>query len=571
MADSEEVHINEVQNEGECRRQNSSSQTGAENSTYQSEVEKEFETQNDVVENESKKARKQTSDVWNFFEVVGVIDGKPRAKCKGCKGTFIGGGSKYGTSTLSRHMGKCDGIKKMKDQTIPPIIFYHLGKLRSNKFDPKVFREKLAKAIIRHDLPFKFAEFEGIRELLKYLNPDVRFISRITASCDVWKVYAQHKKNLRDTFTNICGRICLTSDLWTACTNRGYICLTAHYVDLDWKLKSKILAFCDMRPPHSGVELARKVIEIITDWGIDRKIFSLTLDNASANDNMQMNLKTQLSLEGNLLCDGEFFHVRCSAHILNLIVQEGLKVASIACHKIRESIAYVKGSETRMRNFKECARRVLVDISVHLRLDVSTRWNSTYLMLESALKYKRAFISLALSDKNYKHCPSIDEWRRGEIICAFLKPFYDMTTLISGTSYPTSNLYFGQVWKIEKFLLDNVNNEDELVKQMASNMKKKFDKYWSEYSVLLAMVAVFDPRLKLTMLEFSYQSLDPNTYGEKISLVRAKLFQLYDEYAKKSPTSSQVEQQPQSSNSLAFSSTSACSDVIDVRFNIHSK
>ena len=237
-----------------------------------------------------------------------------------------------------------------------------------------------------------------------------------------------------------------------------------------------------------------------------------------------MNLKSQLSLEGSLLCDGEFFHVRCSAHILNLIVQEGLKVASIACHKIRESIIYVRGSEARMRNFEECARRVSVDISMHLCLDVSTRWNSTYLMLESALKYKRAFTSLALSDKNYKHCPSIDEWKRGELICGFLKPFYDMTTSISRTSYPTSNLYFGQVWKIEKFLLDNVNNEDGLVKEMASNMKKKFDKYWSEYSVLLAMAAVFDPRLKFTMLEFSYQSMDPNNYQEKIGMVRAKLF-----------------------------------------------
>ena len=376
---------------------------------------------------------------------------------------------------------------------------------------------------------------------------------------------------MRDSLTNIHGRICLISDLWTACTNRGYLCLTAHYIDCDWELKSKILAFCDMHPPHSGVELARKVREIITEWEIDRKIFSLTLDNASANDNMQMNLKTQLALEGSLLCDGEFFHVRCSAHILNLIVQEGLKVASIACHKIRESITYVKGSEARIRNFEECARRVSVDTSVHLHLDVCTRWNSTYLMLESALKYKRVFTSLALSDKNYKHCPSIDEWKRGEIICVFLKPFYDMTNLISGTSYPTSNLYFGQVWKIEKFLLDNVNNEDGLIKEMTCNMKKKFDKYWSEYSILLAMAAVFDPRLKLTMLAFSYQSMDPNSYEEKINVVRAKLFQLYEEYAKKSPTSSQIEQQPQSSNSLASTSTSAYFDVINVRFNIHSK
>ena len=63
------------------------------------------------------------------------------------------------------------------------------------------------------------------------------------------------------------------------------------------------------------------------------KIFSLTLDNASSNDSMQNILKERLNLKNGLLCDGEFFHVRCWAHILNLIVQEGLKAAKEALYK----------------------------------------------------------------------------------------------------------------------------------------------------------------------------------------------------------------------------------------------
>ena len=121
----------------------------------------------------------------------------------------------------------------MKDRIIPPIIFYHLRKLRSNKFHPKIFREKLAKAIIRHDLPFKFAKFEGIKEILKYLNLDVRFTSKVITSCDVWKVYAKCNTNLKDTLTNAPSKICLTSDLWTSCTNGRYLCLMTCYVDSD--------------------------------------------------------------------------------------------------------------------------------------------------------------------------------------------------------------------------------------------------------------------------------------------------------------------------------------------------
>jgi hypothetical protein len=107
-----------------------------------------------------------------------------------------------------------------------------------------------------------------------------------------------------------------------------------------------------MKPPHSGIELEATISECLKEWGIDKKIFSITLDNASSNDNMQDILKDHLSLQNSLLCNGEFFHVRCSAHILNLIVQDGLKVAHEAVAKIRESVRYVRGSDGRMIKFQ---------------------------------------------------------------------------------------------------------------------------------------------------------------------------------------------------------------------------
>ena len=87
--------------------------------------------------------------------------------------------------------------------------------------------------------------------------------------------------------------------------------------------------------------------------GNREKIFSLTLDNASANDCMKDLLKQNLNISDGLLCKGEFFHVRCCAHILNLIVQDGLKVASSTLHNIRETIKYVRSSEARMTQFKQ--------------------------------------------------------------------------------------------------------------------------------------------------------------------------------------------------------------------------
>ena len=139
-------------------------------------------------------------------------------------------------------------------------------------------------------------------------------------------------------------------------------------------LKSKILAFVHMQPPHIGNDLSLKVLEFLKDWGIKRKIFSITLNNASSNDYMQNILKEHLCLSNSLLLNGEFFHIRCSAHIINLIVQDGLKVASDTLHKIRQSAHYVRASESRMKQFSQCIEKVGgIDTSIGLRSDCITR------------------------------------------------------------------------------------------------------------------------------------------------------------------------------------------------------
>jgi len=48
---------------------------------------------------------------------------------------------------------------------------------------------------------------------------------------------------------------------------------------------------------------------------------------------------------------------------------------------------------------------------------------------------------------------------------------------VSGSSYPTSNLYFFQVWKIQCLLIESVQDGDEVIRNMVEKMMVKFDKY----------------------------------------------------------------------------------------------
>ena len=165
------------------------------------------------------------------------------------------------------------------------MLVDHSGILRSRKLDHKAYQDALSRCIIMHDLPFSYAEYEGVWVVNRVLNPDFKLISRNTAKADCWDVFLSEKTMLNSILANISGRICLTSDVWTAVTTQGYMTVTAHYVD-KWKLNSKILAFCELESPHTWIELFGKVFGVLKDWGIDGKIFSLTLDNASSNDSM---------------------------------------------------------------------------------------------------------------------------------------------------------------------------------------------------------------------------------------------------------------------------------------------
>ncbi|XP_075099470.1 zinc finger BED domain-containing protein RICESLEEPER 2-like [Nicotiana tabacum] len=383
----------------------------------------------------SQKKTKLTSDVWLYFKKIGKAkDEIERAECKGCKKPF-----------------KCPMLKV---HDLGKMFLNQEGKMQSRKIDQWTHRSILAEAVIKHNLPYSFVEYDKIKSWVNYISPDVKMPSRNTCVADVKKVYIREKEKLKQILAKIPNKVCLTSDCWTSSNSEGYICLTAQFVDENWRLACKILNFCRMYPPHTGVELATAIYDCLKEWGIDKKVLSITLDNATANDSLQNILKGHLRLQKSLLCDGEFFHVRCFAHILNLIVQEGLKAASDSLFSIRESVKYVKGSDGRKQKFEQCVKEVGIETNFGLRLDVSTRWNSTYMMLDSALQYKKAFASLHLIDRNYTYCPTLNQWRRAEKIFQFLEPFYETTNLISGSSYPTSNLYFMQVWKIECMLND---------------------------------------------------------------------------------------------------------------------
>jgi hypothetical protein len=87
-------------------------------------------------------------------------------------------------------------------------------------------------------------------------------------------------------------------------------------------------------------------------------------------------------------------------------------------------------------------------------------------------------------------------------------------------------------------------SEDKDKRSMANQMIFKFEKYLSEFSAVLAIAVVLDPRYKLRFVKYYYSKI----YGDETTqfdIVKAKLTKLYMEYKVVSTTSSSTVVQPQ--------------------------
>jgi hypothetical protein len=66
--------------------------------------------------------------------------------------------------------------------------------------------------------------------------------------------------------------------------------------------------------------------------------------------------------KNNLIADGKLLHMRYCAHILNLIVNDGLDKLKYAIENIRDSVAYWIATLKRVEKFEEIAKHCKVKI-----------------------------------------------------------------------------------------------------------------------------------------------------------------------------------------------------------------
>ncbi|XP_050878289.1 zinc finger BED domain-containing protein RICESLEEPER 1-like [Lathyrus oleraceus] len=231
-----------------------------------------------------------------------------------------------------------------------------------------------------------------------------------------------------------------------------------------------------------------KVEDVLREWGL-RKVSTITLDNATANDVAVSYLDRRLKRKNALLGVGDYLHMRCAAHVLNLVVRDGEKEHEGSIESVRTAVRFVRSSPQRAMKFKECVELAGITCKKKLCLDVSTRGNSTYLMLDAAEKFEAAFDNMIDEDPGYIE-------------------YFDLLTGPPGS----------QDWK----------------KVRAFMVFVKYDKYWGDVGKVnhfLYYGVIFDPRFKFNYIEWSFNDMyghSSDLAKKNIECVKTSLFKLYN-------------------------------------------
>ncbi|XP_050366274.1 zinc finger BED domain-containing protein DAYSLEEPER [Argentina anserina] len=494
------------------------------------------------------KRRKKKSLVWEHFTIENVSPGCRRACCKQCKQSFAySTGSKVaGTSHLKRHIAKgtCPALQRNQDknQSSPytpasrggsaantPKRRYRTANSPQFLFDPDRCRHEIAKMIIMHDYPLHMVEHPGFVTFVQNLQPQFNMVSFNTLQGDCVATYLMEKQNLNKFIEGIPGRVCLTLDVWTSSQSVGYVFITGHFIDADWKLHKRLLNVVMEPYPDSDSVLSHAVAVCLHDWSLESKLFSITYDHP-VNEAALEKLRPLLPIKNPLILNGQLLVGNCVARTLSSIAKEVLEAGRDVVKKVRDSVKYVKTSESHEEKFVELKQQLQVPSEKSISLDDQTQWNTTYQMLQAASELKEVFSCLDTSDPDYKQAPSMEDWKQVETLCTYLKLIFDASNILTTTTSPTAVTFFHEVWRIQSDLARAITTEDLFVCNLTKTMQERIEKYWKNCCLALATAVVMDPRFKMKLVEFSFNKV----YGEEaptfIKIVDDGIHELFHEY-----------------------------------------
>lgn len=218
--------------------------------------------------------------------------------------------------------------------------------------------------------PFTVVSGVGFKRLVALLGPRYSLKTEKYYRTGLFEdVHTKVENKIKDlvTLENAGPYLAFTTDYWSGDTE-SLMSLTCQFIDSDWERKQIVLNVKAMHGSHTGNYISKVFLSLLRQWDIDTE--RVVLRDSSAN-----------MIKGMRLTEVPDFS--CSAHILQLVVNEGIN----SQRAVMDIVAKLKSNATHF-NHSILAKQHLKDIQKELYLQqhriiqlVPTRWNSILHML----------------------------------------------------------------------------------------------------------------------------------------------------------------------------------------------
>jgi hypothetical protein len=192
----------------------------------------------------------------------------------------------------------------------------------ANAINIPAFEEAVARLLAVRNIAHTFIEYPEFHAVIlscNYMARDVLLRSRRAVPKLIGKTLAQHKQGLVEKLRrSLSSVVHFTIDMWTSSEQKtAYRAIVVHFVDAETREAAQaLLSLREFKGSHSGRLQAQTFLEVIKEYGVSEKIGYFTMDNHDANDTMLDEIPNEI--EG---LDPVARRLRCSGHIMNLIVQ----------------------------------------------------------------------------------------------------------------------------------------------------------------------------------------------------------------------------------------------------------
>ncbi|KAF2915996.1 hypothetical protein DAI22_09g083100 [Oryza sativa Japonica Group] len=181
------------------------------------------------------------------------------------------------------------------------------------------------------------------RKCVPCLNSMLPMPSNDSMFGDFMQLFHNEKAKLKEKFSTLSSRVCLSAHVWHHDPLSAYLCLSVHYIDNEWERQQKIIRFRQVDPSCNARELSDVILRAIEDWGLRDKVFSITLDDEFADDSVASNVKDHLQKWNSHYSNQSLFVVRYGTYLLDQVIQVGLDELDKSMEKSMKCSKFTEG------------------------------------------------------------------------------------------------------------------------------------------------------------------------------------------------------------------------------------